>query len=148
MVHHDFTALVGAWRLISYGITFSDTGERVEPYGANPDGYMVLSQSGRIMFLFGPHDRKVPQNEADGIALFNNLFAYTGIIRLEGPASFITAVDYAWTPAWFGDQLRHFTVTGDKLVIRTPEQTTPAYGARAVVGDVVWQREHATLSEG
>jgi hypothetical protein len=37
MTHQDFTALVGAWRLRSFGITFSDTGERIEPYGANPE---------------------------------------------------------------------------------------------------------------
>jgi hypothetical protein len=52
-LHQDFTALVGAWRLMSFGVTFSDTGERIEPNGANPDGHMVLSQSGRIMFLSG-----------------------------------------------------------------------------------------------
>jgi hypothetical protein len=91
--------------------------------------------------IAGPRDRQMPRSDADGAALFNNLFAHTGIIRLDGPASFITAVDYAWTPAWFGDQLRHFTMTGDKLVIRTPEQTTPAYGPRTIVGDVLWQRE-------
>jgi Lipocalin-like domain len=141
MTHQDFTALVGAWRLISFGITFSDTGERIEPYGANPDGHMVLSQSGRIMFLFGPRDRHLPQNDADSAALFNNLFAYTGIIRLDGAESFITTVDYAWNPLWFGEQLRHFTLTGDKLVIRTPEQTAPAYGPRVIVGDVVWERD-------
>jgi hypothetical protein len=49
---------------------------------------------------------------------------------LDGADSFITTVDYAWNPLWFGEQLRHFTLTGDKLVIRTPEQTAPA--SRAV----------------
>jgi hypothetical protein len=147
MDHQDLSALVGAWRLLSVGITFSDTRERIEPYGANPDGYMVLSQSGRIMFLFGPRDRQPPQSDADAVALFQRLFAYTGTIRFEAPASFISTVDYAWTPAWSGDQLRHFTLTDDKLVIRTPEQTTPTYGARIIVGDLVWQREHASPSE-
>ena len=143
MGHQDLTALVGAWRLLSVGITFSDTGERTEPFGANPDGHMVLSQSGRIMFLFGPRDRQLPRSDADAAILFRNLFAYTGLVRLEGAASFITSVDYAWTPAWSGDQLRHFALTGDKLVIRTPEQTSPAHGARLIVGDLVWQHEQA-----
>lgn len=40
MTHQDFTALAGAWRLMSFGITFSDTGERIKPYGANPDGHI------------------------------------------------------------------------------------------------------------
>ena len=137
----DLSALVGAWRLLSVGITFSDSGERIEPFGTNPDGHMVLSESGRIMFLFGPRDRQPPRNDAEAVILFRNLFAYTGMVRLVGAASFITAVDYAWTPAWSGDQLRYFTLTDDTLVIRTPEQTSPAYGAHLIVGDLVWQRE-------
>lgn len=148
MIHQDFTQLVGSWRLLSFGITFSDTEERIEPYGSNPDAYMVLSQSGRITFLFGTRDRQPPQSDTDAAALFNDLFAYTGMIRLDVPASFITTVDYACAPAWFGDPLRHFTLTGNKLVIQSPEQTIPAYGARIVVGDLVWQREHASAYVG
>lgn len=147
MSHQDLSALVGAWRLLSVGITFSDTRERIEPYGTRPDGYMVLSQSGRIMFIFGPRDRLPPQNDADAVILFRNLFAYTGMVKPEGPASFTTSVDYAWTPAWSGDQLRNFKLTDDRLVIRTPEQTSPAYGARLIVGDLVWEREHAPSAE-
>ena len=143
MTHQGFAAMVGAWRLLSVGITFSDTKERMEPYGSDPDGYMVLSPSGRIMFLFGPRDRQPPQSDADAASLFNNLMAYTGLLRFDSPASFTVAVDYAWTPAWSGDQVRHVTMTGDKLVIRTPEQTSPTYGARIIVGDLVWQREQA-----
>ena len=67
----DLAALVGAWRLLSVGITFSDSGERIEPFGANPDGHMVLSESGRIMFLFGPRDRQPPRNGADAAILLS-----------------------------------------------------------------------------
>jgi hypothetical protein len=67
----EFENMVGAWRLISFSYTFVDTGERVDVFGPNPDGYMVLSQSGRVMFLFGARDQPSPQNDADRVSLFN-----------------------------------------------------------------------------
>jgi hypothetical protein len=38
--------LVGGWRLKSLGITFSDNGERLEPYGPDPDGSWFSKQLG------------------------------------------------------------------------------------------------------
>jgi hypothetical protein len=69
--------------------------------------------------------------------------AYTGRVRLDDPGRFITTVDLAWNPAWRGDQLRLFALDGDRLTIRSPEQTYPASGERLVVVEVVWQREHS-----
>jgi hypothetical protein len=137
----EFENMVGAWRLISFSYTFVDTGERVDVFGPNPDGYMVLSQSGRVMFLFGARDQPSPQNDADRVSLFNQMYGYTGLIRSAGPNSFATSIDYSWNPAWSGDQLRHFKLEGDKLLITTPEQLVPAHGARLIVGDVLWVRE-------
>lgn len=141
MLNQEFANLVGAWRLLSFGYTFVDTGERVDVFGPNPDGYMVLSHTGRIMFLFGSRDRSTPQNDADRASLFNQMYGYTGLIQAAGPSSFITKVDYAWNPAWGGDQLRHFRLEGDKLLITSSEQTVPAHGTRLIVGDVLWVRE-------
>jgi hypothetical protein len=63
------------------------------------------------------------------------------LIRSAGPNGFVTSIDYSWNPAWSGDQLRHFKLEGDKLLITTPEQLVPAHGARLIVGDVLWVRE-------
>ena len=43
--------LVGSWRLLSVGVTMSDTKERIEIYGPNPAGYMVLSTGGSCFYL-------------------------------------------------------------------------------------------------
>ena len=133
--------LVGSWRLESLGLTFSDSGERVEPYGPNPDGHMVLEVSGRIMFLFTRRDRSAPSSDTDRALLFNDMTAYTGLVRLDGPNRFITTIDLAWNPAWRGEQLRFFTLDGDRLTIRSPEQTHPGTGDRRLIGDLVWTRE-------
>lgn len=134
-------ALVGAWRVCSVGLTWSDNGEWTEIYGPNPDGYMVLEPSGRIMFIFGPRERRAPEDDADRARLFTTLTAYTGRIRLDGPGRFLTVVDYAWTPALFGEQVRFFELSNNRLEIRTPEQTHPSYGDRKFVADLIWERD-------
>jgi len=136
-------ALVGAWRLRSVGVTWSDNGERMDVYGPNPDGYMVLEPSGRIMFIFGPRERRPPEDDSDRAGLFVNLTAYTGRIRLDGPGRFVTVVDYAWNPAWVGEQLRFFRLFDNRLEIRSPEQTHPSYGSRKIVADLLWEREQS-----
>jgi hypothetical protein len=138
--------LVGGWRLESVGVTFSDTGERVDFYGPDPDGHMVLEPNGRIMFLFTKSNRKTPTSDADRAGLFNDMTAYTGMVRLDGPGRFITSVDLAWNPAWQGEQLRFFTLDGDRLTIRSPEQTHPRTGDRLWVAELVWTRERPTAA--
>ena len=134
--------LVGGWRLESLVLTFSDTGEREEPYGLNPEGYMVLEPSGRIMFLFTKPNRSAPASESDRARLFDDMTAYTGVVRLDGPGRFVTTVDLAWNPAGSSrQQLRFFKLEGERLTIRTPEQTHPSWGERRLVGDLVWIRE-------
>src|SRR5262245_16135321 len=114
---------VGAWRLQSVHNTFSDTGERIAPYGENPVGRMVFEPGGRIMFLFGAAGRQAPQDDSDRSSLFDSIVAYTGTVRVDGPGRLITTVDLALNPAVRGEQARYFTLDGDKLSIRTAEQT-------------------------
>jgi hypothetical protein len=71
---------------------------------------MVLEPNGRIKFLFTRSARQSPANDADRVALFDGMAAYTGIVRLDGPGRFITTVDLSWNPAYGGEQLRLFTI--------------------------------------
>ena len=133
--------LVGSWRLLSAGITFADNAERWDPFGPNPEGCMVLSAGGRIVFLFMKPNRQPPATDAERAILFDDMVAYTGLVRMDGPGRFITTVDFAWTPAWRGEQVRLFTIDGDRLTIKTPEQTSPRSQGRLIVADLVWERE-------
>jgi hypothetical protein len=134
--------LIGSWRLESVENTFSDTKERIEPFGPNPDGRMVLEPGGRIIFLFTKSDRQPPVTDAARAAQFNELAAYTGLVRLDGPGQLITTVDLAWNPTFGGEQRRFYVLDGDRLTIRTPEQTIPLFPGRLMVGELVWVREH------
>ena len=115
--HPGLGPLAGSWRLLSLVVTYSDTRERVEPDGPHPEGRMVLDPGGRVMFLFTKPNRSPPTSDAERADLFNGMTAYTGRVRLDGPGRFITTVDLAWNPAWRGDQLRFFSLDGDRLTI-------------------------------
>src|SRR5271156_4049549 len=126
----DLSPLVGSWRLKSCKSTFSDTGERTEPYGANPVGSMVLAASGRIVFLFGKSDRRPPASDLDRASLFNSLMAYTGTVRRDGATRLVTTVDLALSPTFSGDQIRFFTLDGDRLTLSTPASKARFSGDR------------------
>jgi hypothetical protein len=106
---------------------------------------MVLEPSGRIMFLFARSGRQSPANDADRVALFNEMAAYTGIVRLDGPGRFITTVDLSWNPSYGGEQLRLFRVVDDVLTIRTLAMTVPMFPGRMHVGELVFNREHRNI---
>jgi len=138
----DLALLVGSWRLITAETTFSDTGERIDLFGTNPEGRMVLTSDARIMFLMAKSNRQPPTHDVERAILFDEMVAYTGLVRLDGPGRFITTIDLAGHPAWRGEQLRFYTIDGDRLTIRTPEQTQPRFPGRLGVGVLEWEREH------
>jgi hypothetical protein len=137
----EFHTFVGSWRLQSLGITFSDTGERIDQFGPSPVGRMVLAASGRIMFLFGKPDRKPPSSATDNADLFDSMVSYTGTVKMDGPGRVITTIDLAMHPAFSGEQVRFFELVGNRLRIGTPEQTLPVYGNRLLIADLIWIRE-------
>ena len=139
----EFCELVGSWRLQTLGITFSDTGERMDQFGPIPVGRMVLAATGRIMFLFGKPDRQPPSSLEDRAELFNSMVSYTGTVKMDGPGRFITTIDLAINPAVCGEQVRLFELEGDRLNIRTPEQTLVRFGNRLLIVDLIWIREHS-----
>ena len=94
------------------------------------------------MFLMTTPHRQPPTDDTERATLFNQMLAYTGLVRLDGPGRFITTVDLAWNPAWGGEQVRYFTLDGDRLTVRSPEQIGPQSQSRLIVGDLVWVREH------
>jgi hypothetical protein len=145
MEGNDLTPLVGSWRVKSVGLNWSDTGERIEPYGPSPEGCMVLEPGGRVMFLFAKGDRRQPVDDEERATLYNAMVAYTGTVRMDGPGRFVTTVDVAWNPGYNGDQIRLFDLQGDQLKIWTLETKQPQFGDRSFVADIIWVRESAAI---
>lgn len=137
----DLDPLVGSWRLLSFRFIVSDTNEHVEPYGSYPNGRMVLTPAGRIVFLMMNSDRQPPANDADRAVLFNRMTAYTGMVRSDGPGRFITTIDVSADPTFSGEQLRLFRLEGDRLFVRSPERENRFAPGRKSAADIVFERE-------
>ena len=73
--------------------------------------------------------------------LFDTMAANSGLVRWSGDGEFITTVDVSWHPAWRGEQRRFFSLIGDRLIVRTPEQPSPRLDGRVGVGEIVFERE-------
>lgn len=132
--------LVGTWKLVSIQFEFEDTKERVDMYGPNPLGYLVLTDNSRMMALVTASGRTSPNDDADSARLFKNMMSYTGKYRVDGDR-FVTSIDVAWHPNWMGtEQSRSFRVEGDRFSIITDMQTHPMFDERRGKGVIIWSR--------
>lgn len=81
-------------------------------------------------------------NDADRVAAYQNLVAYSGRYRLEAPDRFVTSVDVSWFPDWVGtEQARSYRLDGDTLDIVTDPLISPRTGDALVRGVLSWERE-------
>jgi hypothetical protein len=139
-------ALAGSWRLLSVEARFTDTGERVATFGAGPSGRLILTRSGRIMFLITSSNRPRPVSDAERASLFNQTIAYSGKVRSAGQGRFVTTVDISLFPDEIGiDKLRLFKLDGDRLTITRPEQTGRATQGRLAVSELIWERDEPVM---
>jgi Lipocalin-like domain len=140
MADNASTELIGTWKLVSMQFVFDGNGERIDVYGAHPNGHLILTPDGRMMGIITSENGERRSN-TDPATLFKNMLAYSGPYRVEGD-KFITSVDVAWHPSWVGtEQTRFIRFDGDRLEITTPPLTLPLYGNRLGRGVLMWQRE-------
>jgi len=132
--------LVGSWKLTSWTIRVID-GETTQPFGPNPKGRAVFTPERHVSFIIVGANRKPPTNNDESAALLKSLLAYSGNFTIEGD-KFTTNVDLSWNEILTGTaQVRFFKLDGDKLSLRTPEQTSAVYPGKKVVGTLTWERE-------
>src|SRR5262245_26116111 len=132
--------LLGVWKCESQYME-SRTGEKKSYLGEKPNGYIIFTPEKRVMVLQTAEQRKKPDTDADCIAAFRSMAAYSGIFRVEGD-KWTTKVDVAWTEAWVGsDQERFFKLEGDTLTVTTVWMSNPFEpDNREARGVVVWSR--------
>jgi hypothetical protein len=111
----DGKNLVGNWKIVSYQMEFQSTGEKVEPRGKNPTGYINFTPEGWMGVIITDEGRKPATIDQDRADLFKALVAYTGPYRIEGD-KWIVKVEVAHNPAWVGtEQARSFKIEGNRL---------------------------------
>ena len=107
--------LHGCWRLVSFDTELQDSKERSQPWGADPNGYLIFGSDGRMMALITAKAREPGNTDEKLAALFRTMMAYTGRYRIEGDR-FIIKIDSSWNEAWSGsEQERFFKLVGDTL---------------------------------
>ena len=134
--------LIGIWKLVSFDVEDQESGEREPFYGdAPPNGYMILTPEGRMMVLVASGWRKPGQTDEKQAALFRTMLSYTGFYRFEGD-KFITTIDVSWNESWTGtDQVRFYTLDGDRLDIVTAWMPNPIHPEREIArGILSWER--------
>ena len=130
--------VAGAWRLKTAHFEMADTGEITDMFGSDPQGWLLISDSGRVAVLITTSDRQ--EAEAPE-TLFRTMMSYTAAVTTPEPGTLVFTVDAAWHPSWVGTrQVRHYEVEGDVLKIRSGKHTHPRHGDRLLYGVVEWMR--------
>jgi Lipocalin-like domain len=136
--------LVGRWGLVSY-VSRADDGSRTYPLGEDPQGSLLYT-AGRWMIAqlsTGdrgdlPTDDLFSGSDAERAEAFSSYLAYCGSYEVTANVV-VHRVTICSFPNWVGsEQTRHFEITGDRLVLRTPPI---AVGGRLLVHEFLWQRE-------
>jgi hypothetical protein len=134
-------SLVGTWKLVSCFMEDVETKERKLAWGEHPNGCLVLTPEGRWIVVQTAEGRKPPQSDAERADAFRSLLAYSGRYRTEGD-KIVIKVDLAWDESWNGtEQVRHFSLDGDRLHIEAPPQAYANFGDRILRGILIWTRD-------
>jgi len=133
----DGARLCGVWKLVSYDVEIQATGQKEQPMGKNPTGYVIFTPGGRVFFVLTGEGRKSAETVQERADLLNSLVAYTGTYRLEGD-KWITMVQVAWDPEWVGtEQTRFFRVDGERLQVLTPWRVMPNWAGKGMTRSII-----------
>jgi hypothetical protein len=140
----SLTHLYGTWRLVSLSVEVMETGEQLRQFGDDPPGYIHFTPEGRMFAVLTASDRKPVETEADQIAAFASLIAYTGRYRIEDN-KLVTTVDVSADPSVVGtDLVRFFDLEGDNLEIKTApffsQKPSLGLGNKQLQSFLLWKR--------
>jgi len=130
--HAEDFPLLGRWQLQTYAREAPD-GQRTEPFGPTPDGYINYSSDGRMYAILMRSDRAKPTSgaaatEAEAARLHNTMVAYGGTYEIVKDGEVIHHVDISWNEGLTDtDQVRYYVLKDDVLTITTPEMGGAPY---------------------
>jgi hypothetical protein len=136
----DLSTVAGTYAIISVTTTQA-SGEKLQPFGAQPVGYLMLTREGRYMsslmrpdlpkFAVANREKGTPEEMK---AVASGSITHMGKISVEGNA-LIFNIEHSTFPNWNGTtQKREFTLNGDILTVRVPAASGGG------TGEVVWGR--------
>jgi hypothetical protein len=134
---------LGTWKLQSFVSQELAAGQKSEPLGAYPIGYLSYGSDCRMQVIITKNGRKAPANlvptGAERIELYSGLEAYAGTYSIDGDIV-SHHIDASWNQAWTGTtQSRHFKIDGKTLRI----ENVPAksvFDGREGTAVLVWTK--------
>ena len=133
--------LVGSWTLVSVSVEQGE--KKVEPFGPNPNGSLMLDGSGRFSITviraglpkFASNNRQAGTAEENKAAVQGSL-AYFGTYSVSEADRMISMqIEGSTFPNWNGtEQKRLFTLAGDQLTLTNPT------GSVGGTTQIVWRR--------
>jgi hypothetical protein len=137
----DVKQLAGTWKLTGWQVQYVGEEPR-EPFGAKPNGRLIIAPDGFWTAMITKANRKPATNNAERASLLKSMLAYSGKFTVDGD-KITTAIDLTWNEVNTGrTQTRYLTMDGGKLVIKTPEQASVLTPGKRVVSTFTWEREH------
>lgn len=135
--------ILGSWKMTSWVTRDVATGKRQDALGQNPQGSAVYSPE-RVTFLVLKNNRmrpeRLPPSDAEKIALFDTMFAYSGSYTVEADRV-VHHIDMSWNETWSGtEQVRFYTVNKHTLIYTSAPAKNP-FDGREVVHEVTFVRE-------
>lgn len=136
--------LYGTWRLVSFVSQVVATGEKTDPFGKAPRGFLSYSRDGRMSALIVKDERPKPIDLAkvtneERVELYKTMIAYGGTFSVNG--NVVThQIDISWNGNWTGSaQIRNIKLDGRKLYISTNPQPSIADG-KPIIGILEWEK--------
>jgi hypothetical protein len=134
--------VLGTWKLKSWVREIVGTGEKINPMGERPNGYLNYSADGRMYAILTADNRLKPEaanpTDEQRVKLHQSMSAYAGTYTIEGD-KVTHHVDISWNEGWTGTkQVRFFKLDGNILTITTAVGKNPDDG-RESRGVLVWE---------
>ncbi len=138
-----YAALLGTWRMVSWQREVIGTGAKADVLGPDPVGFINYGPDGRFYALVVKRNRPRPANpppsDEDKIALYDSMLAYAGTYTVDHEKA-VHHVDASWNEAWTGtDQVRFYTLDGDRLTISGAPAPDP-YTGQEIVHRIAFER--------
>jgi Lipocalin-like domain len=136
--------LVGTYKLISSTRKVLDTGEVLDTWGKNPNGFIIYGKDGRMLVLIVRRDRPKPDNietitDQQRADLHRSMTAYGGTYKFDGKRV-NHYIDISWNEILTGTTLvRDITRDGERLVYTSPPARFSGDG-RMSQNTLVWEK--------
>ncbi len=139
--------LIGVWSLVSYELLAADGSQRVEPMGADPQGFIIYTEEGYMSAqLMRPGRASFGSGNGLGGAAAEYGVGSAGYISYGGPfhvdeaeSTVAHSVTVSLFPDWIGGtQKRGVIIRGDQLTLSS--LNTISIEGRDSTARIVWRR--------